>query len=86
MAGKSIPMQYIYAKWAGIALIILIAVTFALKNSQPTTMSYYLIGEFVLPLYALVALCVLLGIAMGVVLAMVAKRNKKASQIESEKD
>ena len=79
-------MQYIYAKWAGIALIILIAVTFALKNSQPTTMSYYLIGEFVLPLYALVALCVLLGIAMGLFLAIVAKRNKKANRIESEKD
>ncbi len=78
-------MQYIYAKWAGIALIILIAVTFALKNSQPTTMSYYLIGEFVLPLYALVALCVLLGIAMGLFLAIVAKRNKKANRIESEK-
>ena len=78
-------MHYIYAKWAGIALIILIAVTFALKNSQPTTMSYYLIGEFVLPLYALVALCVLLGIAMGLFLAIVAKRNKKANRIESEK-
>lgn len=70
----------IYAKWVAIALIILIAVTFVQKNSQPATMSYYLIGEFVMPLYALVALCLLLGIAVGLVLSIVAKRIKNAKQ------
>ena len=66
----------IYAKWAGIALVILFVVTFAIKNSQPVTTSYYVIGDVIMPQYTLLGLFLLIGIVLGAFMSFLAGRNK----------
>ena len=55
-----------HAKTVVLVLVLLLLVTFAVKNSQPVQLAYYFqMQTDGIPLYLLVYLCILLGVLVG---------------------
>jgi len=60
-----------YVKWIIIIIILLFFITFGVKNSQTVYLNYYFDIEAVeLPLYGLVFISILLGIAAGMLIGL----------------
>jgi uncharacterized integral membrane protein len=60
-----------YIKWIIMIIILLFFITFGIKNSQLVSLHYYFSVEGVeLPLYGLVFIAILLGIAAGMVIGI----------------
>jgi uncharacterized integral membrane protein len=70
----------IYAKWIGIGLLVLLAVTFTVKNSQEVTLSYFFMGPISMPLYALIFVSLCAGIIIGIVFSLFTRRHKENSK------
>lgn len=79
-----------YVKWILIIIILLFFITFGVKNSQSVYLNYYFdIVGIELPLYGLVFLSILLGIAAGMIIGLtdrlVLKRKVKDLSRENRK-
>ena len=60
-----------YVKWIVIIIILLFFITFGIKNSQNIYLNYYFSIEGIeLPLYGLVFISILLGIAAGMIVGI----------------
>ena len=60
-----------YLKWVMIIIILLFFITFGVKNSQSVSLNYYFdIEGIILPLYGLVFISILLGIAAGMMIGI----------------
>lgn len=60
-----------YVKWILIIIILLFFITFGVKNSQSVYLNYHFdIVGIELPLYGLVFLSILLGIAAGMIIGL----------------
>jgi uncharacterized integral membrane protein len=60
-----------YLKWIMIIIILLFFITFGVKNSQSVSLNYYFDIEGIeLPLYGLVFISILLGIAAGMMIGI----------------
>jgi len=60
-----------YLKWMILIIILLFFITFGVKNSQSVSLNYYLDLEGIeLPLYGLVFISILLGIAAGMMIGI----------------
>lgn len=60
-----------YVKWIVIIIILLFFITFGIKNSQNIYLNYYFSIEGIeLPLYGLVFISILLGIAVGMIVGI----------------
>jgi uncharacterized membrane protein YciS (DUF1049 family) len=60
-----------YVKWIIIIVVLLFFITFGVKNSQIVTLNYYFdIQGIELPLYGLVFISILLGIAAGMIIGV----------------
>lgn len=61
----------IYIKWIIMIIILLFFITFGIKNSQLISLHYYFsIEGLELPLYGLVFIAILLGIAAGMLIGI----------------
>ncbi|MBN2031865.1 MAG: DUF1049 domain-containing protein [Deltaproteobacteria bacterium] len=61
----------LYVKWIVIIIILLFFITFGVKNSQSVSLNYYFdIVGVELPLYGLVFISILLGIAAGIIIGI----------------
>ncbi|MGD9125613.1 MAG: LapA family protein, partial [Desulfarculaceae bacterium] len=67
----------IYAKWVGLGLLVLIAVTFSVKNAQNVTISYFFVDPMSLPLYGLIFIIFFIGMCFGLLLPVIIHKNKK---------
>lgn len=60
-----------YGKWILIIILLLFFITFGVKNSQTVSLNYcFDIAGIELPLYGLVFLSILLGIAAGMIIGI----------------
>ena len=60
-----------YVKWIIIIIILLFFITFGVKNSQTVYLNYYFnVQGLELPLYGLVFISILLGIAAGMIIGV----------------
>ena len=60
-----------YVKWVIIIIILLFFITFGVKNSQTVYLNYYFSVQGIeLPLYGLVFISILLGIAAGMIIGV----------------
>ena len=60
-----------YVKWIIIIIILLFFITFGVKNSQTVYLNYYFnVQGIELPLYGLVFISILLGIAAGMIIGV----------------
>jgi uncharacterized membrane protein YciS (DUF1049 family) len=60
-----------YVKWIIIIVILLFFITFGVKNSQTVYLNYYFSVQGIeLPLYGLVFISILLGIAAGMIIGV----------------
>jgi uncharacterized integral membrane protein len=60
-----------YIKWIIMIIILLFFITFGIKNSDPVSIHYYFsIQGIELPLYGLVFIAILLGIAAGMLIGI----------------
>ena len=63
--------MWTYVKWIIIIIVLLFFITFGVKNSQTVYLNYYLnVQGIELPLYGLVFISILLGIAAGMVIGV----------------
>ncbi len=61
----------VYIKWIIMIIILLFFITFGIKNSEPVSLHYYFSVQGVeLPLYGLVFIAILLGIAAGMLIGI----------------
>jgi len=60
-----------YVKWIIIIIVLLFFITFGVKNSQMVYLNYYFnVQGMELPLYGLVFISILLGIAAGMIVGV----------------
>jgi putative membrane protein len=63
--------MWTYVKWIIIIIVLLFFITFGVKNSQTVYLNYYLnVQGIELPLYGLVFISILLGIAAGMIIGV----------------
>ena len=77
-----------YLKWVMIIIILLFFITFGVKNSQSVSLNYYFdIEGIILPLYGLVFISILLGIAAGMMIGITDRLalKKKVRDLGKEK-
>jgi uncharacterized integral membrane protein len=76
-----------YIKWIVMIIILLFFITFGIKNSQPISLNYYFgIEGIELPLYGLVFIAILLGIAAGMLIGIAGRwgLGKKVKDLKRE--
>ena len=59
-----------YVKAIVLIIILLFFITFGVKNSQPTRLSYYFILNVELPLYGIVYISIVIGILIGLAVGL----------------
>jgi uncharacterized integral membrane protein len=77
----------IYIKWVIMIILLLFFITFGIQNSQLVSLHYYFSIQGVeLPLYGLVFIAILLGIAAGMLIGIADRwaLGKKAKDLKRE--
>jgi len=59
-----------YVKAIVLVIILLFFITFGVKNSEPTRLSYYFILNAELPLYGIVYISIVIGILIGLAVGL----------------
>ena len=60
-----------YVKTTGLIIVLLLFVTFGVKNSQPIQLTYYFnLMDLTLPLYVIIYSLLLIGLLLGVLIGL----------------